>query len=92
MLIASQSMVYHIMKNVYFVTQKKKAPINCKLAALLFIQGHSWTVDRLAKRGLRHHENCVVCHIEEEDTQHFFLGCEVVIIIWSFVLFWAGTP
>jgi hypothetical protein len=31
MFIASQSMVYHIMKNVSFVKQKKKAPLNANL-------------------------------------------------------------
>jgi hypothetical protein len=43
-----------------------------------------------SKRGLPHNEKCVFCNLTEEDTQHLFIGCVVVNIIWNSVLKWAG--
>jgi hypothetical protein len=43
-----------------------------------------------SKRGLPHNEKCVFCNLTEEDTQHLFIGCALVNIIWNSLLKWAG--
>jgi hypothetical protein len=86
----------HFATSIYYDATESiwnsSASIKWKLAAWIFLQGRLWTADRLAKRGLPHHDKCVFCNFSSEDAHHFFLGCAVVKIIWSHMLTWAGFP
>jgi hypothetical protein len=46
--------------------------------------------DRLTKGGLPYIDKCVFCNSASEDGQLLFIGSEVIIIIWSTMLCWAG--
>jgi hypothetical protein len=96
--IFSTKSVYHahFATSIYYDATESiwnsSASIKWKLAAWIFLQGRLWTADRLAKRGLPHHDKCVFCNFSSEDAHHLFLGCAVVKIIWSHMLTWAGFP
>ena len=42
----------------------------------LAIKNKCWTADRLARRGLSHPHNCVLCDQKDETVQHI-LTCEI---------------
>jgi len=41
----------------------------------LVAHNRCWTADRLAKRGLPHPDQCLLCDQEEEDIHHLLVGC-----------------
>ena len=65
---------------------KSWAPLHCKFFIWLAINNRCWTADRLAKRGLPHHEVCPLCDQEEENIQHILVGCVFTRQIWSLIL------
>ena len=69
---------------------KSWAPIKCKLAMWLIIRQRVWTADRLQIRGLPHPDKCPYCSLTRENTQHLFMGCAIINIIWGQVLRWAN--
>ena len=54
---------------------KSWAPAKCKFFMWLVTHNRCWTADRLAKRGLPHPDQCLLCDQEEEDIQHLLVGC-----------------
>ena len=54
---------------------KSWAPPKCKFFMWLVAHNRCWTADRLAKRGLPHPDQCLLCDQEEEDIQHLLVGC-----------------
>lgn len=69
---------------------RAKAPLKCKFHMWLVSRKRIWTADRLAKRGLPHHDRCVMCDTVPEDCNHLFTGCVVANIIWNSTLQWAN--
>ena len=65
---------------------KSWAPLRCKFFIWLAINNRCWTADRLAKRGLPHHEVCPLSDQEEENIQHILVGCVFTRQIWSLIL------
>ena len=41
-----------------------------------------WTADRLDKRGLPHHDRCLLCDQHEESIQHLLIGCVFARQFW----------
>jgi hypothetical protein len=50
------------------------APPKCKFFMWLVAHNRCWTADRLARRGLPHHERCVLCDQGEENINHLLLS------------------
>lgn len=67
-------------------------PLRCKIFIWLVIRKRIWTADRLARRGLPHNVECVLCGNSPEDTDHLLVGCAVSCILRSKVLDWIGHP
>ena len=47
-----------------------------------------WTVDRLARHGLQHHNSCPLCSQEPETLRHLLLGCPFSRHVWFEILAW----
>ena len=45
-----------------------------------------WTADRLARKGLPHHEHCLLCDQKEETINHLLLHCVFSREVWFRVL------
>lgn len=54
---------------------KSWAPPKCKMFLWLAIWNKCWTADRLARRGLPHPDQCVLCDQEEEMVWHILTNC-----------------
>lgn len=54
---------------------KSWAPPRCKFFIWLASLNRCWTADRLARRGLEHHDKCLLCDQQEETAQHVLVSC-----------------
>jgi hypothetical protein len=54
---------------------KSWAPPKCKFFMWLAAHNRCWTADRLARRGLPHPEQCLLCDQHEENIHHLLIGC-----------------
>jgi hypothetical protein len=61
---------------------KSWAPKKCQFFIWLAIHKRSWTVDKLARRGLPHPTCCVLYDQVEEDIQHILIGCVFAKQVW----------
>jgi hypothetical protein len=52
----------------------------------LVAHNRCWTVDRLARRGLRHPDKCLLCDQEDENIEHLLIGCVVARQFWYTLL------
>jgi hypothetical protein len=48
----------------------------------LVAHGRCWTADRLAKEGLPHPPNCLLCDQEEETLNHLLVSCIFSREVW----------
>lgn len=62
------------------------APPKCKFFMWLVAHNRCWTADRLARRGLPHHERCVLCDQGEENINHLLLSCVFARDFWFKIL------
>ena len=51
------------------------APNKCRFFMWLVAHNKCWTADRLARRGLQHHQKCLLCDQEEETINHLLVSC-----------------
>jgi hypothetical protein len=65
---------------------KTWAPPKCKFFLWLAIRNKCWTVDRLQKRRLDHHEVCPLCDQEPETIQHLLCTCIFARQFWHYIL------
>lgn len=65
---------------------KSWAPGKCKFFMWLVAHDRCWTADRLARKGLPHHEHCLLCDQEEETINHLLLHCVFSREVWFRVL------
>ncbi|GJN28797.1 hypothetical protein PR202_gb16962 [Eleusine coracana subsp. coracana] len=65
---------------------KSWVPGKCKIFLWLAIRNRCWTADRLAKRGLDHPDNCVLCDQEDETAQHILTSCVFAREFWYRIL------
>jgi hypothetical protein len=54
---------------------KSWAPPKCRFFMWLATHNRCWTADRLARRGLPHPEQCLLCDQHEENIHHLLVGC-----------------
>ncbi|GJN35088.1 hypothetical protein PR202_gb23821 [Eleusine coracana subsp. coracana] len=54
---------------------KSCAPPKCRFFLWLVAHKRCWTVDRLARHGLPHKEQCLLCDQEEESIDHLLVSC-----------------
>lgn len=65
---------------------KSWAPAKCKVFLWLAIRNRCWTADRLAKRGLPHLNQCLLCDQDDEDIQHLLMSCVLARQFWFKIL------
>lgn len=65
---------------------KLKAPMRTRLLMWSILDNKIPTGTYLKKRAFNGPTCCVLCHQEEESTQHLFLTCAITISIWTQVL------
>jgi mannosylglycoprotein endo-beta-mannosidase len=65
---------------------KSCTPPKCKFFMWLVAHNKCWTADRLAKRGLPHPDQCLLCDQVEEDIQHLLVGCVFARDFWFSLL------
>lgn len=61
---------------------KTWSPLRIKIFLWLAIGNRCWTADRLAKRGLPHPDQCLLCDQEAEDINHVILRCSFSREVW----------
>jgi hypothetical protein len=54
---------------------RTQAPPRCKFFTWLASLNRCWTADRLARQGLDHPLQCLLCDQEEETIHHIMVGC-----------------
>jgi hypothetical protein len=62
------------------------APLKHKLHMWLALKDRLWTADRLARRGLQHPPQCVLCCQEDETVEHLTLQCSFSREVWYHLL------
>jgi hypothetical protein len=58
------------------------APPRCKFFIWLASLNRCWTTDRLARPGLDHPSQCLLCDQEEETIHHIMVGCVFSREVW----------
>lgn len=61
-------------------------PLKCKAFLWLAMRNKCWTADQLAKRGLPHPSQCVLCDQDEETVQHILVRCVFARDFWYSLL------
>jgi hypothetical protein len=61
-------------------------PPKCKLFLWLAAHKRCWTLDRLARRGLPHPEQCPLCDQEDENIDHILVSCVFSRQFWYLLL------
>ena len=64
---------------------KSWAPPKCRFFMWLVAHDWCWTADRLARRGLPHPEQCLLCDQEEEAINHLLVSCVFTRQFWFFL-------
>jgi hypothetical protein len=64
--------------------EKKQNPNPPKCRFFIWLAAHNrcWTADRLAKKGLNHHEKCLLCDQAEETLDHLLVACSFSRVFW----------
>ena len=65
---------------------KSWAPGKCKFFMWLVAHDRCWTADRLARKGLPHHDHCLLCDQEEETINHLLLQSVFSRQVWFSIL------
>ena len=65
---------------------KSWAPGKCKFFMWLVAHDRCWAADRLARKGLPHHDHCLLCDQEEETINHLLLQCVFSRQVWFSIL------
>lgn len=61
---------------------RSRAPLICKIFTWLALKNRVWTSDRLARRGLPHHDACPLCDQEQESIDHLLISCVFARSVW----------
>jgi hypothetical protein len=61
---------------------KTWAPPKCRFFIWLAAHNKCWTTDRLAKKGLNHHEKCLLYDQADETLDHLLVACSLSRVFW----------
>uniref|UniRef100_A0A453BKJ8 Reverse transcriptase zinc-binding domain-containing protein n=1 Tax=Aegilops tauschii subsp. strangulata TaxID=200361 RepID=A0A453BKJ8_AEGTS len=71
---------------------KSWAPTRVRFFHWLADQDQCWTADRLARRGLQHHDPCLLCCPDPETMDHLLLRCPFSRQVWHDIIAWLRMP
>uniref|UniRef100_A0A8I6Z4Y7 Reverse transcriptase zinc-binding domain-containing protein n=1 Tax=Hordeum vulgare subsp. vulgare TaxID=112509 RepID=A0A8I6Z4Y7_HORVV len=71
---------------------KSWAPPRARFFHWLAHQDRCWTSDRLARRGLQHHDPCLLCCQDPEMMDQLLLRCPFSRQVWQDVITWLRLP
>lgn len=73
-------------------TCKSRALLRCKFFSWLAVKNRCWTSDRLARRGLPHHDKCPFCEQDDETINHILLQCVFSRQVWMVLTVAMDSP